>query len=145
MSSPCSDLGRFIISSSVFPYCYLSSRLHTFIFTFIILICLLISSLMFHFTSFSSYLSHHMLHFLHYIIVISTSIGCSCVHGSLDFLFMWHSTHKGMGLIIGCLSLVSLHFFYFITLSLHYGPCHKTTLRPWDLMISLTTSTLIGI
>ena len=50
--------------------------------TFITLICLLISSLMFHSTSFSSYLSHHMLHFLHYIIIISTSIGCSYVHGS---------------------------------------------------------------
>ena len=52
---------------------------------------------------------------------------------------------EGMGLIIGCLSLVSLNFFYLITLSLHYGPCHKTTLRPWDLMFSLTASTLIGI
>ena len=26
-----------------------------------------------------------------------------------------------------------------------YDPCHKTTLRPWDLMFSLTASTLIGI
>ena len=47
------------------------------IFTFITLICLLISSLMFHSTSFSSYLSHHMLYFLHHIIIIRTSIGCS--------------------------------------------------------------------
>ena len=146
MSSPCSDLGRFIISSSIFFHIviYLLDFIPL-IFTFIILLCLLISSLIFYFTSFSSYLSHHMLHFLHYIIVISTSIGCSCVHGSGDFLRMWHSTHEGMGLIIGCLSLISLHFFYLITLSLHYGLCHKTTLRPWDLTFSLTAFTLIGI
>ena len=143
MSSPCSDLGRFIISSLVFSI--LLFIFLTLIFTFITLICLLISSLMFHSTSFSSYLSHHILHFLHHIIIISTSIGCSCVHGSLDFLCMWNFTHEGMGLIIGCLGLFSLHLFYLITLSLHYSPCHKTTLRPWDLMFSLTASTLIGI
>ena len=83
MSSPCSDLGRFIISSSVFFHTVIY-RLDfiPFIFTFITHICLLISSLMFHSTSFSSYLSHHMLHFLHHIIIISTYVGCSCVHGS---------------------------------------------------------------
>ena len=37
-----------------------------------------------------------------------------------------------LGLIIGYLSLVSLNFFNPITLSLHCGPCRKTTLRPWD-------------
>ena len=44
-----------------------------------------------------------------------------------------HILHtRVLGLIIGYLSLISFHFFYLITLSLHYGPCRKTTLRPWD-------------
>ena len=84
MSSPCSDLGRFIILSSIFFFhtvIYLLDFIPL-IFTFITHICLLILSLTFHSTSFSSYLSYHMLHFLHRVIIISTSVGCSCVHGS---------------------------------------------------------------
>ena len=51
---------------------------------------------------------------------------------SWDYL-AHHILHtRVLDLIIGYLSLVSLHFFHPITLRLHYGPCHKTTLRPWD-------------
>ena len=57
---------------------------------------------------------------------------------SIEFICSWdYSAHyslytRVLGLIIGYLSLVSLHLFYPITLSLHYGPCRKTTLRLWD-------------
>ena len=101
-----------------------------FIFTFLTPICLLILSLMFHSTSLSFYLSNSLLHSLRHIIITGSSIGCPCVHGSLGFLCIWNSTHEGARLIIGYLSLVFIHLFYLITLSLHYGLCRKTTLRP---------------
>ena len=52
--------------------------------------------------------------------------------GSRDYHAHYILPTSVLGLIIGYLSLVSLHFFQPITLSLHYGSCHKTTLRPWD-------------
>ena len=52
--------------------------------------------------------------------------------GSQDYSAHYILYMRVLGLIIGYLSLVSLHFFHPITLSLHYGPCRKTTLRPWD-------------
>ena len=47
----------------------------------------------------------------------------------MRFFYALHLIHEGMGLIIGYLSLVSLHFFH-PNPSLRYVPCLKTTLRP---------------
>ena len=81
---------------------------------------------------------HHILHwqpdhfsFLLYFI-IDTSIVCYLVHWLTRLFFTLHLIHEGIGFDLGYLSLVSFHFFHSITLSVHYGPCHKTTLRPWD-------------
>ena len=59
--------------------------------------------------------------------------------GSRDYSAHHILYKRVLGLITRYLSLVSLHFFHPITLGLHYGPCHKTTLRPWDQTLSSTT------
>ena len=70
--------------------------------------------------------------FFYYISSLTFSLFAIEFVGSRDYSAHYILYMRVLGLIIGYLSLVSLHFFHPITLSLHYGPCHKTTLRPWD-------------
>ena len=67
-----------------------------------------------------------------YILSLTLPLFAIELVGSRDYS-SHHILHiRVLGLIIGYLSLVSLHFFHPITLSLYYGLYRNTTLRPWD-------------
>ena len=134
MSSPCSVFGRFINHHQFFfPLLFLPHIIYLLdfiplIFTFINLICLLILSQCF---------TLHPYPFTYLATCYTFCITSLSLALPLNVLVpMAHETSYACGishtrarLIIGYLSLVFLHLFYFITLSQHYSPCRKTTLR----------------
>ena len=100
-----------------------------------------------------SFVSHHIFSYSHSIFtyflywytflfsfISSSSLSLIVLEfaSSQDYYAHYILYMRVLGLITRHLSLVSLHFFHPITLGLHYGPCHKTTLRPWDQTLSLT-------
>ena len=67
------------------------------------------------------------------------------VHGSRDFLYMLHFIHEGMSFDHWVFGPSFLSFLLPYHPSLCYVPCLKTTLRPWDQMLSSTTPTWTGV
>ncbi|RVW86565.1 hypothetical protein CK203_045636 [Vitis vinifera] len=62
------------------------------------------------------------------------------VHGSRDLLYLLHFIHEGMGFDHRVFELSFPSFLSPYHPSLHYVPCLKTTLRPWDRISSSTAS-----
>nr|CAN80179.1 hypothetical protein VITISV_042002 [Vitis vinifera] len=62
------------------------------------------------------------------------------VHASRDLLYLLHFIHEGMGFDHRVFELSFPSFLSPYHPSLHYVPCLKTTLRPWDQISSSTAS-----
>ena len=67
------------------------------------------------------------------------------VQGSWDFLYMLYFTHEGMDFDHRVFELSFPSFLSPYHLSLHYVPCLKTILRPWDQISSSTASMWTGV
>ena len=74
--------------------------------------------------------------FFYFLSSLTVTSIASEFTGSQDYSAHYILYIKVLGLIIGYLSLVSLHFFHPITPDIHYDPCRKTTQRPWDQTLS---------
>ena len=145
MSPLCHDLSGFILSSlvSIFSLLSSSSCLHI---TYCHSYRLHMLSLMIHSASLIfSYSFCRPLDLIRYTVITITLPLDVLVSMTHKISYAYGIPHMRAGLTIGYLSLVSLHFVYLLTLSLHYGLCRKTTLRPWNQTFSLTASIWIGI
>ena len=93
------------------------------------------------FPSYHHYISHYQFDLLHlFPHWHHIHIRHPQVQGSQDFLYMLHFTHEGMGFDHWVFELSFPSFLSPYHPSLHYVPCLKTTLRPWDQISSSTTS-----
>ena len=89
------------------------------------------------------YTSRHQFDFLHCIIIVTMfTVGILRSMAHRIYYTCCISYTRAWVVIIGYLSLVSLRFYH---PSLHYIPCLKTTLRPWDQISSSMASIWTGV